>query len=92
MLREADQQARALTRNLVPVDIAEGGLHAAIVRIKSNLETIYSIHVHVEFVGSIPNLPPERITHFYKILLEALTNASKHSQGNLIRVVIPWKP
>ncbi|MBX2818415.1 MAG: hypothetical protein KTR29_02000, partial [Rhodothermaceae bacterium] len=78
----------ALTRTLVPVDIAQGGLKGAILRIKSNIETLYDITVHVEFVGTIPSISPERITHFYKIVLEALNNASKHSQANQLRVVV----
>ena len=44
--------------------------------------------VNVEVVGTIPSVPPERITHFYKIILEAINNASKHSKGTVIKVVI----
>ena len=92
MLKDADEQAQALTRTLVPVDIAEGGFKAAIIRVKSNIETLYNIQVNVEFVGTIPALPPERITHFYKIILEAIENASMHSHGNQIRIVILGSP
>jgi len=92
MLKEADEQARALTRTLVPVDIAQGGLKGAIIRIKSHIETLYSLKVHVEFVGTVPSISPERITHFYKIVLEALNNASKHSEANQLRVVVLGSP
>ena len=92
MLKDADQQARALTRTLVPVDIAEGGLKEAIIRIKTNTETLYNIPVTTEFVGTIPLLSPERSTHFYKIILEALNNAAKHSQADQIRVVLLGSP
>lgn len=92
LLKEADQQARALTRTLVPVDISQGGLEGAIIRVKSNIETIFNIKVTVETVGTIPSVPPEQTTHFYKIILEAINNAAKHSGGNQIKVVILGSP
>ena len=88
LLKEADEQARNLTRTLIPVDLEEGGLQSALVRVMSNLEHLYGLQCSLEVIGTLPHIDPTRTTHFYRIIQEALNNAARHSKANQIRIAI----
>ena len=88
LLKEADEHTRNLTRTIIPVDLEEGGLRSALIRVISNLESIYQIQCTLEFMGTLPHIDATRTTHFYRIIQEALNNAVRHSKATQIRVAI----
>ncbi len=91
LLKDADQQARALTRTLVPVELERGGLHAALHHFCSNLGRLYDMRFVVEEMGmqKMPDaLNAYQLTHFYRIIQEALNNAARHSHASQVHVVI----
>ena len=92
LLREADQQARTLTRTLVPVELGKDGLKAALEHLSSNLELLYSIRCNVEIIGTAPLVEHSQTTHFYRIIQEAMTNAARHSHASKVRVSIVGTP
>ena len=86
LIREADEYARNLSRTLIPVELESNGLKAAILRMAENAEKLFNIKCTlVEFVD-ISFDDPTSLSHLYRIIQEATSNAVKH--GNASNVMI----
>ena len=51
LIREADQHARSLARGLVPVDLEQDGLPAALARLCRQAETLFGVECPLEVIG-----------------------------------------
>lgn len=86
LVKEADEYARNLSRNLIPVELDNNGLIAAIERLAKNAEKLFSIECRIENPINLHFKDPTSLTHLYRIVQEATSNAVKH--GNASKVLI----
>jgi len=87
-LRQATEEARALSRGLAPVPLTEQGLAAALSRLAEDIQAATGIACRFE---SHPRHPVEvrsRTTamQLYRIAQEAVHNASKHGKPRTITI------
>lgn len=88
LLREADEYARGLSRNLIPVELDSSGLVASLERLTKNAEKLFSIScilhnpIHIDFDD------PTSLTHLYRIVQEAISNAVKHGGASKVRITM----
>lgn len=86
LIREADEYARNLSRTLIPVELESNGLKAAIQRMADNAEKLFNIKCILSDFVDISFDDPTSLSHLYRIIQEATSNAVKH--GNASKVAI----
>lgn len=86
MIREADQQARTLSRGLVPIYLESDGLDAALNELVERASKLYSIDVHYQPGSTNIQEDNTRALHLYRITQEAINNAVKHGKATSIEV------
>lgn len=86
LVREADEYARNLSRTLIPVELESNGLKAAIRRMADNAEKLFNIKCVLTDFVDIHFDDPTSLSHLYRIVQEATSNAVKH--GNASKVII----
>ncbi|WP_234571432.1 sensor histidine kinase [Rhodohalobacter sp. 614A] len=89
LLKEADEYARGLSRNLIPVELDSSGLVAALQRLATNAERLFNIECKLKDTLNIHFDDPTSLTHLFRIVQEATSNAVKH--GNASKVQIDMK-
>jgi len=92
LIREADQQARALARGLVPVDIEAEGLATALKRLSRNAQTLFGVTCQVRTMGSPAAIDGSVVTHLFRIAQEAVSNAVKHGRANEVSIALAFAP
>jgi signal transduction histidine kinase len=86
LIKEADEYARNLSRNLIPVELDNNGLIAALERLAKNAEKLFSIECRINNPINLHFKDPTSLTHLFRIVQEATSNAVKH--GNASKVLI----
>lgn len=86
LIQEADEYARNLSRTLIPVELESNGLKAAIRRMADNAEKLFNIKCTLKNFVDIQFDDPTSLSHLYRIVQEATSNAVKH--GNASNVMI----
>lgn len=85
-LREAINEARRLIGGLRPPGLEEAGVPAAIDEFLSSAHAFGEIPVSLHLDAAFPRLTPTEEMTLFRILQEAINNASKHSKSERIRV------
>ena len=87
LLKESVVQTRDLARGLVPVQMDEGGLTAALEQLTRSVAQLQKIEC--EFVrGVVPVCDAVTGTHLYRITQEAISNAARHGGSKRIQVYL----
>ena len=86
LANQAVAQARAISRNLCPVDLAETGLMRALEELTGGVEKLFGIRCTLECPELITLDDIAVATHLYHIAQEAVNNATKHARCRSIRV------
>lgn len=86
LLKEADEYARGLSRNLVPVELDSSGLVAALQRLSTNAERLFNIDCELVNTLNIHFDDPTSLTHLFRIVQEATSNAVKHGNASKVQV------
>ncbi len=86
LLKEADEYARGLSRNLVPVELDSSGLVAAFQRLASNAERLFNIDCELKNTLNIHFDDPTSLTHLFRIVQEATSNAVKHGNASKVQI------
>lgn len=86
LIKEADEYARNLSRTLIPVELDSSGLKTAIYRLAENAQKLFGIECKLHNFMDLHFDDPTSLTHLYRIVQEATSNAVKH--GNSTKVVI----
>ncbi|WP_412061950.1 PAS domain S-box protein [Rubrivirga sp. IMCC45206] len=90
MLDGADAHARGLARSLVPVELEQNGLEAALGRLAERAAALYGVAVTAATDGSGPAeasaLTPDAASNLYWIAQEAVSNAVQHGRAAAISV------
>ncbi|GAB5519784.1 MAG: hypothetical protein RhofKO_20350 [Rhodothermales bacterium] len=86
LITQADQQARLLSRGLMPVDLEAFGLVTALDRLAQKSSDLLGINCEFVSEGSPEVEDGALSTHVYRIAQEAVNNAVKH--GMAIHVLV----
>lgn len=86
LVKQADEYARNLSRNLIPVELDNNGMIAALERLATNAEKLFSIECRIKNPINLQFNDTTSLTHLYRIVQEATSNAVKH--GNASKVLI----
>ena len=88
LLKEADEFARGLSRNLIPVELESNGLIAALHRLIQNAKRLFNIECSLENPLQIHFSDPTAATHLFRIIQEATSNAVKHGDASNVRILM----
>ena len=92
MIDDADEHARSLARSLVPVELEQNGLEAALDRLAERASVLYGVEVAAETTGAgqaeASGLSADAASNLYWIAQEAISNAVQHGQAREIRVAL----
>lgn len=86
LAKDGVNQARALSRGLNPVDVAPDEFIEALREMAANAETMSGKRCYLDDPDEVEILKPEVATQLYWIAQEAVTNAVRHSDGDVIAV------
>ena len=90
VIDEADGHARSLARSLVPVELEQNGLEAALARLAERASVLYGVEVATETTGvgaaEATALTGDAASNLYWIAQEAVSNAVQHGQATRIAV------
>ena len=90
-LRRTNEQLRAVSRGLVPVDLEAGGLASGLTDLAERTCRSTGIECSFSCREPIPPLDNQTATHLYRIAQEAVNNAMKHGRPQHIRIDIEAK-
>jgi PAS domain S-box-containing protein len=88
MINEVIDQTRGVARGLFPVRLDEKGLVAALEELASNAREVFKINCRFMVEGPPLTVENEIALHLYYIVLEALGNAAKHSEGANVDITL----
>jgi two-component system CheB/CheR fusion protein len=86
LLEESVKQSRALAHGLVPVQLDEAGLPAALQELAVYTTRLFGMDCTFEFAGENGFNHAGKATHLYRIAQEAINNATKHGKAENIEV------
>jgi signal transduction histidine kinase len=86
LLEDSVKQARTLAHGLVPVQLDEAGLPAALQDLASSTSRLFGISCTFEFAGRNGSDHPGQTTHLFRIAQEAISNATKHGKAHQVEV------
>lgn len=88
LLQSAVRQAHDLARGLVPVQLGEGGLTAALDELVCSSTRLLGVPCSFQPHGRIASGDEAKMRHLYRIAQEAINNAAKHARPNQISVAL----
>ena len=86
LIRDADEQARALSRGLVPVELERNGLASALERLCGQAERLFGGTCHLEITDVVSLADGTVAINLYRIAQEAVSNAFKHGRAENVYV------
>ena len=86
LLGESVKQARDLSHGLVPVQLNEAGLPAALQELAASTTRLLPIECTFESAGQNGAGQNGKATHLYRIAQEAIHNATKHGKAHKIDI------
>jgi signal transduction histidine kinase len=86
LLGESVEQARNLAHGLVPIQLDEGGLTAALEQLAASTTRLFGVHCRFEYAGENGTLPVGKRSHLYRIAQEAINNATKHGKAHTVEI------
>lgn len=90
LVDDADRHARGLARSLVPVELEQNGLEAALARLAERASGLYGVSVEAETTGSGPAeasaLTADAASNLFWIAQEAVSNAAQHGHAEHVAV------
>ena len=86
LLSESVKQARDLSHGLVPVQLDDAGLPAALQELAESTSRMFPLDCKFEFAGECGVNQNGKATHLYRIAQEAIHNAAKHGKANHIDI------
>jgi len=86
LLSESVDQARDLSHGLVPVQLDEAGLPAALHELAASTSRLLPVECTFESAGQAAAAQNGKATHLYRIAQEAIHNATKHGKAQKIDI------
>jgi PAS domain S-box-containing protein len=88
LVEEAIDHTRSLSKLLLPVELEENGLEAALQRLRSHVEGVYHIACRLKTDSYRPIQDPEIALHMYRVAQEAVHNAVRHGRPERVDVTL----
>lgn len=85
-LERAVHHIRLLSRGLAPLELEDGNLAAALDELAANTGALFQVKCVVKCRGRSARLEIEKAINLFRIAQEAIQNAIKHGDADLIRV------
>jgi two-component system CheB/CheR fusion protein len=92
LLNESVKQARDLSHGLVPVQLNDSGLPAALSELAATTTRLLPVQCTFESAGQCAPRRNGKATHLYRIAQEAIHNATKHGKANKIDIRLSANP
>jgi signal transduction histidine kinase len=86
LLKDSVEQARNLAHGLVPVQLDEAGLPAALHELATSTTRLLGMDCTFEFAGENGITHSGKTTHLYRIAQEAINNAAKHGKARNVEL------
>jgi signal transduction histidine kinase len=86
LLGESVEQARDLAHGLVPVQLNDASLPAALRELAASTSRLCGIDCKFEYAGEDDSAPTSHKIHLYRIAQEAINNAAKHARARNIDI------
>lgn len=86
MVREADEQARALAHGLVHMELEDEGFQVALDQLCERVKRLFKIDCKRDFDGDLEITNKVAALHLYRIVQEAISNAVKHGKASNVWV------
>lgn len=86
MVKEADEQARNISRGLVEVDLEKKGLSTVLENLAKRIPKTYDIECTYTETGRVHLENHTMALHIYRIVQEAVTNAVRHADAQNIHI------
>lgn len=91
MAKNVVDKMRAMQSSLYPPTLRDFGVIAALAGFLDDFSNIYSIHVDQDIRIGEDSIPESLRVAVFRIIQEALYNAGKHSQAEMVTVVLKLK-
>lgn len=88
LIKEADEYARNLSRNLIPVEFDSRGLTASLQRLTGNVEKLFSIKCELKSTNNLHFDDSTSLINLYRIVQEATNNAVKHGNAETVMITL----
>jgi two-component system, LuxR family, sensor kinase FixL len=88
LVKEADEYARSLSRGLIPVEFEDKGLKSALERMLKNAEKLFNVTCTIDASHELHFEDATNLTHLYRIVQEATSNAVKHGNASKVDITI----
>ncbi len=88
LVEEAIDHTRSLSKLLLPVELEENGLEAALQRLRSHVEGVYGIACKLKTGSYEPIQDAEIALHMYRVAQEAVHNAVRHGKPDRVEVTL----
>ncbi|MFT7551137.1 MAG: two-component system sensor kinase FixL [Rhodothermales bacterium] len=88
LIRDADEQARALAQGLVPVELDRNGLSAALERLCKQAQRLFGGSCEYERGEPLVISDSNAVINVYRIAQEAVSNAFKHGRADKVCVTL----
>ncbi len=88
LVEDAIDHTRSLSKLLLPVELEENGLEAALQRLRSHVEGVYGIACKLKTDSYTPILDPEIALHMYRVAQEAVHNAVRHGRPTEVEIAL----
>lgn len=80
LVEDAIDHTRSLSKMLLPVELEENGLEAALQRLRSHVEGVYGLDCRLKTDSYVPIQDPDIALHMYRVAQEAVHNAVRHGR------------
>ncbi len=84
LIKEAMSEARSLAMGMYPVNIEEYGLANALERLAADMARRFQINCKFKYAKPVALADNHVATHVYRITQEAVSNACKHGEAELV--------
>ncbi|MEX0821682.1 MAG: ATP-binding protein, partial [Rhodothermales bacterium] len=91
LVEDAIDHTRSLSKLLLPVELEENGLEAALQRLRSHVEGVYGISCTLKTGTYRPIQDPEIALHMYRVAQEAVNNAVRHGKPEQVAISLTTK-
>ena len=88
LLERALEALRGLSRQMQPLQIEEGGLREALAEFARQAAAAYDVACVLRAEEAAELRDPDVVTHLYRIVQEAVTNAVRHGQAQRVELAL----
>jgi two-component system CheB/CheR fusion protein len=86
LIEDAGEQARTLSHSLMPLEVKDDELAVGLRKLADRQEAMRDLSCSFELGDAVPSLTGETASHLYRIASEAVSNAVKHADPDVVTI------